>query len=48
MKKYIPDALIITGAISMSAGAYACHPAIGLIVAGVLMLAAGLKLANIV
>lgn len=47
MKKYIPDLLMIAGGLSMSAGAYACHPAMGLIVAGVLMLIAGLKLARL-
>lgn len=48
MKKYIPDVLMIGGAAIMSAGAYVWHPAIGLVVAGVLMLIAGLKLARIV
>lgn len=46
MKKHLPDALIITGAASVSAGAYAWHPAIGLIVAGVLLLIAGINLAG--
>lgn len=46
MKKHIPDVLMIAGAASMSAGAYAWHPAIGLIVAGVLLLIAGINLAG--
>ena len=48
MKKYIPDILMTAGAISMSAGAYVWHPAIGLIIAGALMLIAGIKLAALV
>lgn len=48
MKKYLPDALMTAGAVSVSAGAYILHPALGLIVAGLLMVISGFKLAGII
>lgn len=45
--KHIPDALLITGAGSISAGAWMAWQPAGLLVAGVLMIFAGIKLAGV-
>lgn len=47
MKKYIPDLFMTAGAGAISYGAYMVYPAAGVVIAGVLVLAAGLKMAAI-
>ena len=46
MKKYLPDALLIAGAASVSFGAWMAWPPAGFIIAGVLAIVAALKLAG--
>jgi hypothetical protein len=49
MKKLIamvPDALIVSGAGALSYGAGLLHPAVGFIVAGLLMIAGGVQIAR--
>jgi len=47
MKKLLPDALMILGAGSFSYGAWAAWPPAGYLVAGVLLIVAGLKIARV-
>lgn len=46
MKKILPDALLILGAGSLSYGAWSAWPPAGYLVAGALLLVAGLNLAR--
>lgn len=46
MKKYLPDVLLIAGAVSVSYGAWAAWPPAGFLVAGVLQIIAGLQIAR--
>lgn len=47
MKKILPDVLLIIGAAGVSYGAWQAWSPAGYVVAGVLLIAAGLKLADI-
>lgn len=46
LKKLLPDALLIGGALSVSLGAWMVYSPAGPIVAGVLAIVAGLKIAS--
>lgn len=46
LKKLIPDMLLIGGALSVSIGAWMVYSAAGPIVAGVLAIVAGIKIAS--
>ena len=46
MKKLIPEILMIAGAASLSIGAWMAYPPAGFVVAGVLLLGAGIKIAS--
>jgi hypothetical protein len=47
MKKVLPDILLVLGAGSLSCGAWLAWPPAGYLVAGVLLLIAGIQLARI-
>ena len=47
MKKLLPDALLIAGAAGVSYGAWLAWVPLGFIVAGALLIVAGLKLASL-
>ncbi len=46
MKKHIPDALLLLGSGSLSYGAWLAWPPAGYLVAGVLLMIAGIQLAR--
>lgn len=46
LSSIVPDALMIGGAAALSYGAWLAHPSAGFVVAGVLMLAAGVLTAR--
>lgn len=47
MKKYLPDTLLIVGFASVSFGSWLIYMPAGYLVAGVLAIVAGLKLASL-
>lgn len=46
MKKVMPDVLLVLGAGSLSYGAWSAWPPAGFLVAGVLLIVAGLQIAR--
>lgn len=46
MKKFLPDALLMLGAGSLSYGAWSAWPPAGYLVSGALLIVAGLNLAR--
>ena len=46
MKTYLPDLMLISGAVSISFGAWLAWPPAGYLVAGVLLIFAGLEVAR--
>jgi len=47
IKSWLPDALLVAGAMTLSYGAYLAYPPAGYIVAGALGIIAGLKIARV-
>ena len=47
MKKLLPDVLLLSGAAGVSYGAWLAWSPAGFVVAGTLLIVAGLKLANL-
>lgn len=46
LKKYLPDALMVAGAAALSVGAWLAYNPLGYVVAGVLLIVAGIQLAR--
>lgn len=46
LKKLLPDALLVAGAASVSFGAWLAYAPLGYVVAGVLAIVAGFKIAS--